>query len=173
MLLYLQMIETDEDKSKFEEIYRAYRNLMYYIAYTRLHHTQDAEDAVHHVFTKIAENIRNIEPPSSRTKQYVITMVDNRVTDMLRAKGRHPTEEYNDALQTALSASEDGEAYLVTCILKLPERQRMVIWLKYYYGYTLREIASMLDISLVSAQKLDQRAKKKLEELYKNGDEMR
>ena len=49
----------------------------------------------------------------------------------------------------------------------------MVIWLKYYYGYTLREIASMLDISLVSAQKLDQRAKKKLEELYKNGDEMR
>ena len=142
MLLYLQMIETDEDKSKFEEIYRAYRNLMYYIAYTRLHHTQDAEDAVHHVFIKIAE-------------------------------GRHPTEEYNDALQTALSASEDGEAFLVTCILKLPERQRMVIWLKYYYGYTLREIASMLDISLVSAQKLDQRAKKKLEELYKNGDEMR
>ena len=108
--------------------------------------------------TKIAENIRNIEPPSSRTKQYVITMVDNRVTDMLRAKGRHPTEEYNDALQTALSASEDGEAYLVTCILKLPERQRMVIWLKYYYGYTLREIASMLDISLVSAQKEARRA---------------
>ena len=27
MIVYLQMIETDEDKSKFEEIYQEYRNL--------------------------------------------------------------------------------------------------------------------------------------------------
>lgn len=33
MIVYLQMIETDEDKSKFEEIYQEYRNLMYYVAY--------------------------------------------------------------------------------------------------------------------------------------------
>lgn len=31
MIVYLQMIETDEDKSKFEEIYQEYRNLMYYV----------------------------------------------------------------------------------------------------------------------------------------------
>lgn len=48
MLIYLQVIETEEDKSKFEDIYREYRGLMYYIAYRRLHHEQDAEDAVHH-----------------------------------------------------------------------------------------------------------------------------
>ena len=33
MLIYLQMIETGEDRSKFEEIYYEYRNLMYFIAY--------------------------------------------------------------------------------------------------------------------------------------------
>ena len=32
------MIETDEDKSKFEEIYQEYRNLMYYVAYKRMQH---------------------------------------------------------------------------------------------------------------------------------------
>lgn len=36
MLIYLQMIETDEDRSKFEEIYNEYRGLMYYVAYKRL-----------------------------------------------------------------------------------------------------------------------------------------
>ena len=46
MLIYLQTIETEEDKSKFEDIYREYRGLMYYVAYKRLHHEQDAEDAV-------------------------------------------------------------------------------------------------------------------------------
>ena len=58
MLIYLQIIETEDDKSKFEEIYMAYRGLMYHIAYERLRHEQEAEDAVHHVFVKIAENIK-------------------------------------------------------------------------------------------------------------------
>ena len=34
MLIYLQTIETEEDKSKFEDIYREYRGLMYYVAYS-------------------------------------------------------------------------------------------------------------------------------------------
>ena len=169
MLFYLQMIETDEDKSKFEEIYKTYRNLMYYIAFSRLHQEQDAEDAVHHVFVKIAENIKKIEPASPKTKQYIVTMVDNHVTDVLRGRSRHPAVEYSDELQGEPFAMTDGENALVTCILHLPKQQRMVIWLKYYHGYNLREIAKMLDISLVYAQKLDQRAKKRLKSLYIEG----
>ena len=56
MLIYLQMISSDTDKSAFEQIYNTYRGLMYHVAYARLHHTADAEDAVHHAFVKIAEN---------------------------------------------------------------------------------------------------------------------
>lgn len=169
MFIYLQMLETDDDKSKFEEIYKAYRNLMYYIAYSRMHNEQDAEDVVHYVFVKIAENIKKIEPVSPKTKQYVVIMVDNRVTDVFRARGRHPIVEYSDELQSNLSAAMDGEDLLVTCIQKLPEQQRMVVWLKYYHGYSLREISKMLGISLVWAQKIDQRAKKRLEVLYAEG----
>ena len=33
MLIYLQVIETEEDKNKFEDIYQKYRGLMYYVAY--------------------------------------------------------------------------------------------------------------------------------------------
>ena len=57
-MIYLQMIETDEDKSKFESLYKAYRGLAFHVAYKRLGNVQDAEDAVHHVFVKIAENIK-------------------------------------------------------------------------------------------------------------------
>ena len=41
MLIYLQTIETEEDKSKFEDIYREYRGLMYYVC---LLYTSDAAD---------------------------------------------------------------------------------------------------------------------------------
>lgn len=169
MIVYLQMIETDEDKSKFEEIYQEYRNLMYYVAYKRMQHEQDAEDVVHHVFVKIAENIKNIEPVSPKTKQLIVTMVDNRATDVFRVRGKHPVVMYDDELKNSSVTENECEDLLTECILKLPEQQRMVIWMKYKQGYSLREIAKVLDISLVWAQKIDQRAKKKLEELYLEG----
>lgn len=127
MLIYLQTIETEEDKSKFEDIYREYRGLMYYVAYKRLHHEQDAEDAVHYAFMKIAENIKIIDPVSPKTKQLVVTIVDNRVTDMLRMNGRHPTAEYNDEILNQLSAELHTDDLLTEAILKLPEQQRHVI----------------------------------------------
>jgi len=167
MLIYLQMIDSAEDRSKFEAIYQEYKGLMYHVAYARLQHEQDAEDVVHHVFVKIAENIKKIEPVSPKTKQLVVTMIDNRVTDILRARNRHPITTYNDELLNRFSAEIEGDSLLTECIIELPKKQRIVVWMKYVQGYSLREIAKVLDISLVWAQKIDQRAKKKLEEIYK------
>ena len=122
MLIYHQVIETEEDKSKFEDIYLEYRGLMYYVAYKRLHHEQDAEDAVHHAFMKIAENITAIDPVSPKTKQLVVTIVDNRVTDMLRMNGRHPTAEYNDEILSSLNSELHTDDLLTEAILKLSEQ---------------------------------------------------
>ena len=166
MLVYLSMIETDENKTKFEQIYIQYRDLMYYIAYRRLHHVQDAEDAMHHAFVKIAENIRIIEPPCAKTKQLVVTIVENHVTDLLRAKGRHPETELGDYEPSGLDVEDMAIDLLSQCILLLPQKQRNVIWLKYHHGYSLKEISKLLDISLSDAQKTDQRAKAKLGQLY-------
>lgn len=33
MMIYLQTIETGEDKTKFEQIYAEYRGLMFHVAY--------------------------------------------------------------------------------------------------------------------------------------------
>ena len=166
MLIYLQLIETEEDKSKFEEIYSEYRNLMFFLAHNRLHNKQDAEDAVHQVFVKIAENIQKVEPVSPKTKRLVVVMIENTVTDMLRKRSRYSSVEYLEEDRAVPTPELDEENLLDQCILKLPEKQRTVIWLKYRDGYSLREIAGLMGITLVWAQKLDQRAKKRLAELY-------
>lgn len=74
MLIYIQMIETAEEQSKFEEIYKAYRGLMYHVAFQRMQNVQNAEDVVQHVFIKIAENIEKIEPVSPKTKQLIVAI---------------------------------------------------------------------------------------------------
>lgn len=47
MLTYSSMIESDEDKSKFEIIYNTYKKLMLYHANKILGDTRDTEDVVH------------------------------------------------------------------------------------------------------------------------------
>ena len=88
MLIYLQMLESPEEKSILEQIYLEYRGLMYHVAYEILHNEQDAEDAVHHAFVKIAENIKKItDPVCPKTHSYVVTIVEHQAIQMLIMKG--------------------------------------------------------------------------------------
>lgn len=168
MLIYLRMIETAEDQSKFEHIYLEYRKLMFCVALKYLKCEQDAEDAVHQAFVKIAENIKDVEPVSPKTRQYVVTIVENRAMDVLRMRSKHPILPLSETMSTPMEELDD-EAFLSKCIKRLTDQQRQIIWLKYYFGYNLHEIAKMMDIKLSWAQKIDQRAKKKLEEMLKEG----
>ena len=52
MLCYLCLLDTEEEKSKFEELYNQYRKLMYLCAKEILRDEQLAEDAVHEAFLK-------------------------------------------------------------------------------------------------------------------------
>ena len=82
MLIYLQMLETPEEKSLFEQIYLEYCGLMFHVAYEILHNEQDAEDAVHQAFVKIAENIKKIDAPvCPKTHSYVVTIVEHQAIE--------------------------------------------------------------------------------------------
>lgn len=64
MFLLLAMIDNEEDKSKFEQLYNQYKQLMFYIANGILHDENLAEDAVQH--TKFCK-----EPARNWSKCYV------------------------------------------------------------------------------------------------------
>lgn len=164
-MIYLQMMQSEYDRAKFEEIYLKYKALMFCVANKILHNEQDAEDAVHMAFMKIAENIEKIdELDCPKTRSYIVTIIENKAIDIYRKKSRHKEVEFLEEVQ-GLEVTYDGDNLLTRCILSLPARYREVILLRYYHGYSVREIAALLDISLAAASKLDQRAKKKLKEL--------
>lgn len=164
MMIYLQTIETGEDKTKFEQIYAEYRGLMFHVAYEVLHNEENAEDATHQAFVRIAENIRKIDMPvCPKTRSYVVTIVEHEAIDQYRRIKRRRTVPLTDELH-GIEVAYDGENALAACILKLPARYREMILLRYHHGYSVREIAEILGLSLPAAIKLDQRAKKKLED---------
>ena len=154
MLIYLQMLESPEEKSILEQIYLEYRGLMYHVAYEILHNEQDAEDAVHHAFVKIAENIKKItDPVCPKTHSYVVTIVEHQAIDQYRRLQKHPSVELIEEIQ-GTNAHYEGDNDLTKCIL-----------LRYHHGYTVREIAKVLGLSLPTAIKLDQRAKSRLKKM--------
>lgn len=165
MLIYMQMIETEEERDDFQRLYQEYRNLMFYVANQILHNEHDAEDAVHDAFMKIAKNMKKIsDPVCPKTRSYVVIIVESCAIDMLRKKNRHPTTEMNEEI-TGLPVTYEGENVVAECLLKLPGRYREVLLLKHDQGYSIREIAKIMGITEANAGKLEQRAKKKLREL--------
>lgn len=162
MFVYLMMIDSEKEQSKFEKIYLEYKGLMFYVSNQILNNEYDAEDAVHHAFVKIAENIRKIdEPICPKTKNFVVTIVENKAIDIYRVNQRRNNVEYIDEVVGICTEGIEGHG-LANCILKLSLRYRQVILLKYYHGYSCKEIAKQLDLSESNVIKIDQRAKNKL-----------
>ena len=107
MLEYLATMETADDRTRFEALYLAYRGLMYHVAYHILKNPQDAEDAVHQSFVKLAEHMVTIpDGPCPRTRNLVVTVAERKAIDLYRSRQRHPETELDE--QTVWSAPPEG-----------------------------------------------------------------
>ena len=106
MFLYLAMIDSDADKSKFEILYSEYKNLMYYTANRILRNSSDAEDVVHQAFLKVIEILDTISSPRChKTRALLVTITEHKAIDLYREKQRRNVlplaEEYIGAAPAA------------------------------------------------------------------------
>lgn len=162
MMVYLMMIDSPEDQSKFEKLYLEYRDIMYQVAYSLLRNEFDAEDAVHQAFVKIAEIIDTVDGTiCSRTKSFVIIITERKAIDILRYMQRHPTVSLDD-IEIGITIEYDGPNALARCMAQLPANYRQVLILKHGHGFSSKETAKILGFSEANVIKIDQRAKKKL-----------
>lgn len=170
MLIYIQMIESEEDKSKFEQLYLKYRWLMYSVAKSILNNEHDAEDAVHQAFLSILVNLQKIHKADCpETKSYIVIITERKAIDILRARKHITSLEFEEEL-SGIEITLPIDGGLADAIARLPARYREVILLRYAYGYTTKEIGKMLGRSQETVQRLLYRAKAALQnQLEKDG----
>lgn len=163
MLVYTLTLVSAQDRTKLERLYYEYRSVMFCAANEILHNEHETEDAVQQAFMKIAENLDKVpDELSNKTKAFVVTIAENTAIDRYRKLKRHGDCEL---CEEACGIEANSADELVSCILKLPARYRQFILLKYYHGYSTREIAKLLGMSSAAASKTAQRAKQRLEQL--------
>lgn len=162
------MIKTQSDREKFEDIYIAYRKLMFYVANELLKNDQDAEDAVHEAFISIAKNLKKISRSRCRkTKTYVVVIVRRKAIDILRKRQRQQTSELDEDAYVLESMAY--KSAIRSAVDTLPEKQREVLYLHYFAGYSVREIAEILEMKPSAVYKRIERAKATLRKILEQG----
>ena len=147
LVYYLQMLDTPEEKIRFEQIYLKYRGLMYHVADGILHNRQDAEDAVHNAFLKIIKKFSKFQDaPDEDLARQIVAIARNEAISLLRKKkDTAPLEDWDGFAETAEEVS-DYHA-LVDSFACLPQTYRAVMEMKLLLGYSDGEIAAKLGLS--------------------------
>lgn len=170
MIIYLQMIESDEDKSKFEIMYTEYKNLMLYVANQILRDTPDSEDVVHQSFLKLIGILDKIEEPKChKTRALLVTIVERTAIDLYRKRQNHTTIELQDEYIGGHVLRTEAQMDLASAMASLPTRYREVLLLKYDSGFSTNEIAQLLSMTETNVRKTIQRAKEKLGNILEEG----
>lgn len=168
MLVYLNLIEDGEDKSKLEQLYLRYRQLMFAVAIKVLGHSQDAEDAVQQAFLSVLQNLEKIsQVDCPKTRAFLVIITERKAIDILRARGKGGVELDENLL--GLEIPPPGDSPLADAMARLPARDREALLLRYYSGYSAKETAQILGISQSAGEKLLWRAKQRLKALMEEG----
>jgi len=175
-------ISSDENyqNNMIAQLYDAYENKMYGIAYSILNNVEQAEDAVQDAFIKLIPHISTIQRIESlKTKRLVVYTIKNIAIDLYR-RNRKETELFTKEVEEkVISENQNGvssvktieDRYMITQLLsKLPEKYREIIQYRCFYELSYKEIASLLNISEDVAAKRYERGRRMVKEMI--GDEM-
>lgn len=171
MLIYLSIIDSEEEKDKFEKIYEKYKKLMFYIANQILQDEQLSEDAVHNAFLKIIDNLdKIIEINSPRTKGFIVIIVKRISINIYNKRKREEISDINDEgykfNSLDVSIENIGEySNLGEALRRLSEIDLQIMLLKYSHGFSIKEISNILDIKEVNLYKRNKRALNKLKKI--------
>lgn len=119
-----------------------------------------AKDILQDTFVSLWENKEKVEP--SKIKSWLFTVAHNNMLKLFR----YNKIRQNSFIEENSSESNLENTQLIDQLLKqLPDRMRQCLMLKDWQGFSIKEIAEILDISEENVKVNIFRAKVKLKEL--------
>ena len=163
--------DTVEERDKFDYLYRKYKDLLFYKAWSVLHDHMLAEDAVSEAYIRIYRNLRKVEDVDSpRTVAFLTTIVRNTALTILSRTKPEIAEEPDENIADTQNLEDDvlsaiSSEELVLIIGKLDEQSRNIFLLKYAYDLPHKEIAAQMNTTENNITVKLHRVKKKLSKL--------
>lgn len=122
-----------------EKAVKLYSKSMLNAAYSLLHSVPDAEDAVQEAFVKYIQKAPDFKD-ADHEKAWLLRVTINISKNMLKASSRKTLSDYEDI------PYEQNNNEVLQCVMSLEEKYRTIIHLYYYEDYSIKEIASILNL---------------------------
>lgn len=179
MLLFLNILDTEEEKDKFVRIYEGYRYMMWYSANEILKDKELAEDAVQEAFLALTHHLDKVdESNEGRTKKFLRTIVKSKAIDIVRKRKEGEVPLQDAAEEYLLEAPTDilnefiekeSVERIKEAVMKLEDTYRLVFEFKLVHQLSDKDIGNILGISAKTANVRYFRARKKLQEMLMEG----
>ena len=140
------------------ELFDAYRHMVFRLALQYTGSVPDAEDVSQGVFLKAMENIHKLEP--GKEKAWLCAVTANQCRSLRRAMGRKQTVP----LEETIPAPDEQSREVWALLNELPGKYRVVLYLHYIEGFSVREIAAQLRITPSAVTTRLARARAKMKE---------
>ncbi|QEY34750.1 sigma-70 family RNA polymerase sigma factor [Caproiciproducens galactitolivorans] len=181
-LLMLAAMDDSDDKLFMMELYKEYYPLVRKTIYRILLDGRDIDDLVNDVFIKLIEKIPLIRSlDCCKTAAYVVYTSKSVTINYIKHRDvqrKHGFYGGESDMQDEIAGADSVEDFIIrhetmnslsNAVLKLPERQRDLLYFKYVLGKTDMEIAQDLSISPDSVREYLTRARRAAKKLIESG----
>lgn len=165
-----------------EALVQQYASSLYRVAYSVLRNAADAEDAVQEAFLRVLRHRDTLDEIRDQ-RVWLIRIVWNIVLDRKRrAKTRPETDDVEELARVLPSAGLSAEqvaaaaqhhAHVLTCVEKLPAKERQVLILSAFDELSSVEIAAVLGITESSVRSRLFRARNLMAEMLNHSRSLR
>lgn len=183
--LIVQRAMNGEQKA-YEELFKRYRDAIYYMLLKMVNNKVDAEDLTFEAFGKAFRNLKQYSP-NYAFSTWLFKIASNNCIDFLRKKrnntvsidgtGYDDSEKryvmtlVSDCLNPEQTIVKDQEAKIMReKVSMLKDRYRKLVELRYFKEYSYEEIAEELDLPLGTVKAQLFRARELLLKLMQNSE---
>ena len=158
------------DEAALAEIYDRYAPALMRYAAALLGSQEEAEECVAEVFARFLTVLREGRGPRRHLRAYLYRMVHNWAYDRFRERAPLPLDalarqpaDHADPGETAAQAWQAER--LRQALRQLPRRQALVLTLRFFEGFSLEEVAEVLETSVGAVKALQHRGIENLRRL--------
>ena len=131
---------------EYNECVNLYADNVYRFILKNLRHIEDAKDVVQGAFEKLWINRAQVD--NERSKSYLFTVAYHQMIDHIRKNKRISLkEEFTEDAKGSVGPKHDTKRILNEALAKLSEKQRSLVLLKDYEGYSYEEIGQITGLN--------------------------
>ena len=175
----LRLLHKDPNAG-MEQLLNQYTGLIYAVVKSKLdgsyYVSSDLEDCVADVFSKFYTELANYDPAKSSIKAYLCVMARNQAINVAKKRSleggislddeQSPLQIADDVMIDSELVDEELRHEVIRAIEDLGEPDSSIIFRKYYYGESSKEIAKATGLSVSNVDTRTHRAINKLRKMF-------